>query len=411
MTRERDPEFEQWVAEARAGSFARAMQLCGFAPRKGSDKGNDIAGPCPACGGRDRFAVHLVKRKFNCRNCEAKGGDALSLALVGEHVSFVQACEELAGRERPQRVAAETDEEKAARKARREALDRRIAEEQAEREREQDRYRERERAACRRIWESGRAPSEARLGRYLAGRRLLLPTTALIREADDVAFFHGEEVDEHGRSQPRVIYRGPAQLAAMLDNAGEMVGLHITHLLPDWSGKVELFDPESGEALNPKKMRGSKKGSHIVLRQAPADMAGRSRRRLFMGEGIETVCQVGTSLKRVGRLDPLDLFWATGDLGNLGGDAVGTIAHPTLKTPKGRPQRLSSAVPNMDAPAIAIPPEVTHLCLLGDGDSEPFLTRTTLERGRARYARPGLQIAIAMAPTGEDFNSMTRGIA
>lgn len=416
MTRERDPEFEQWVAEARAGAFARAMQLCGFAPRKGSDKGNDIAGPCPACGGRDRFAVHLIKRKFNCRNCEAKGGDALSLALVGEHISFVQACEELAGRERPQRVAAETEEESAARRARREALDRRIADEQAERQREQDRYRERERAACRRIWESGRAPREARLGRYLAARRLLLPTTALIREADDVAFFHGEEVDESGRSQPRVIYRGPAQLAAMLDNAGEMVGLHITHLLPDWSGKAEILDPETGEPLNPKKMRGSKKGSHIVLRTPPSAAIEAARHagqpiRLFMGEGIETTGQVGTSLKHARRLLPSDHFWATGDLGNLGGDAVGTIAHPTLKTPKGRAQRLPSAVPNMDAPAIVIPPEVTHLCLLGDGDSEPFLTRTTLERGRARYARPGLQIAIAMAPTGEDFNSMTRGMA
>ncbi|MBX9875010.1 MAG: hypothetical protein K2X84_09145 [Beijerinckiaceae bacterium] len=414
MSRERDPDFELWVAEARAGSFAMAMQLCGFAPRKGSDKGNDIAGPCPACGGRDRFAVHLVKRKFNCRHCEAKGGDALALALVGEHVAFVDACEKLSGRERPQRVAAETADERAQRQARREALDQRIATDQAEREREQECYREREREACRRIWSMGRpAYHGERLGRYWACRGLLPFTTALIREADDIAFFHGDELDGTGRRQPRVVYRGPAQLAAMLDNDGAMVGLHITHLRPDWSGKAEIVDPETGELLNPKKMRGSKKGSHIVLRQPAPEILAAARRdglpvRLFMGEGIETAGQVGTSLKHARRLLPSDIFWSSGDLGNLGGDAVGTIAHPTLKTPKGRPQRLPSAEPDLGAPAILIPAEVTHLCLLGDGDSEPFLTRTTLERARARYARPGLEIAIAMAPEGEDFNSLAR---
>lgn len=411
--RERDPDFDLWVSEARAGSFALAMQLCGFAPAKGKDKGHDIAGPCPACGGRDRFAVHLVKRKFNCRHCEVKGGDALALALVGERVAFVDACEKLAGRERPKRVAAETPEEKAARQARREALDRRIATERAEREQEQNRYRERERAACRRIWDAGRAPTSDRLGRYLAARHLMLPGTALIREADDIAFFHGEEIDERGFKHQRVIYRGPAMLAAMLDNAGAMVGLHITHLKPDWSGKAEVFDPETGELLNAKKMRGTKKGSHIVLRTPPSAAIDAARQtgapiRLFMGEGIETTGQVATSLKVARRFLSCDIFWASGDLANLGGDAAGTIAHPSLKTPKGRPQRLPSAVPNMDAPAIAIPAFVTHLCLLGDGDSEPFLTRTTLERGRARYGRPGLEIATPIAPEGEDFNSMAR---
>lgn len=413
MMRERDPDFELWVAEAREGSFALAMQLCDFAPAKGKDKGQDIAGPCPACGGRDRFAVHLVKRKFNCRHCEVKGGDAVALALVGERVGFVDACEKLSGRERPKRVAAESETEQAERQARRAALDQRIADEQADRQREQDRYRERERAACRRIWDAGRSPSPERLGRYHAARGLLLPSTALIREAEDVAFFHGEEIDDYGRSQPRVIYRGPAQLAAMLDNAGAMVGLHITHLKRDWSGKAEIFDPETGELLNAKKMRGTKKGSHIVLRTPPSAAIEAARQaggpiRLFMGEGIETTGQVAVSLKHAGRFMPCDIFWASGDLANLGGDAAGTIAHPSLKTPKGRAQRLPSAVPKLDAPAIMVPEFVTHLCLLGDGDSEPFLTRTTLERGRNRYARPGLSIATPIAPEGEDFNSMAR---
>lgn len=422
MMRERDPIFEEWINRARAGSFERAVQLCGFQPAKGLNKGKDHAGPCPSCGGRDRFSVHYGKRKFNCRGCGAKGVDALALALVGDHIAFVEACEELSGEPRPARIAAETPEEKAAREARRREADIRQAEETRQRKADAEKYRARERAACHRIWDSGRAPTAACLGRYFEARRILLPASALIREADDVAFYHGEDIDERGFKHPRVIYRGPAMLAQMLDNDGAFVGLHITHLAPDWSGKAEIFDPETGEALNPKKMRGTKKASHIVVRQA-GSMEERDRgrpHRLFMAEGIETVASVAVSLKASGRLFARDMFWSAGDLGNLGGPSAGTIAHPTLKTPKGRAPRLPGPDPDFSEPGILIPPYVTHLVLLGDGDSERFLTETTLERGRRRYAAdrarlraadpslPPLAIGVAMADDGQDFNDMLR---
>lgn len=418
-----DPDFRDWVERARSGSFERAIQLCGFTPAKGSSKGKDLAGPCPNCGGRDRFSVHHVKRKFNCRGCGVKGADALALALVGQHVSFAEACEDLSGEPRPARVNAETAEEKAARAARRREADLRQAEEARKREVDAENYRARERAACCRIWEVGRAPTAVGLGRYFDARRIILPASALIREADDVAFYHGEEIDERGFSRPRVIHRGPAMLAQMLDNDGEFVGLHITYLRADWSGKADIFDPETSEALPPKKMRGSKKGSHIVLRQP--DVAARTACcaaavRMFMGEGLETVAAVGTALKRAGRLAALDHFWGSGDLGNLGGPAAGTIAHPVLKTAKGRAQRLPGPVPDFSEKGILIPPHVTHLVLLGDGDSERVLTETTLERARRRYRAdrerlreadpsiPPLTIGIALAPVGSDFNDMLR---
>lgn len=428
MTGERDPAFEEWVARARAGAFERAVQICGFQPAKGKDKGRDQAGPCPDCGGDDRFSVHYGKRKFNCRGCGAKGADALALALVGGHIGFVAACEELSGEPRPARVAAETAEEKAAREARRREADRRRAEDEQRRAAEQEKYRERERAACRRIWDGGRAPTAGGLGRYFAARGLIVPASALLREAEDVAFYHGEETDDRGFKHPRAIHRGPAMLAQMLDNAGAFVGLHITYLKPDWRGKAEIVDPETGEILNAKKMRGSKKGSHIVVRE-PSRGALREavlnahEIRLFMAEGIETVASVAVALKATGRLRAGDTFWAAGDLGNLGGPSAGTIAHPTLKTPKGRAQRLPGPKPDFSAPGIAIPPEVTRLVLLGDGDSERVLTETTLERGRQRYwadriaervtdpALPPLMIGVAMAPEGSDFNDMLRRVA
>ena len=36
---------------------------------------SELAGACPRCGGRDRFAVNLRKRLWNCRGC-GTGGDA-----------------------------------------------------------------------------------------------------------------------------------------------------------------------------------------------------------------------------------------------------------------------------------------------------------------------------------------------
>lgn len=394
------------LSEAQIADLKDRVDLAALAQDLGARlrrSGAKWVGSCPVCGGGRRATRFEIKAgSWVCAVCE-DGGDAIRLVRQVSGCDFASAVERLGG----PRVLDQEEERKL--QAQRETRERK-------QKAEADAYRQREREACRRIWERGRAPSPGRLGRYYEARGLLLPSSALIREAEDVFFYHGEEIDERGSTVPRALYRGPAQLAAFLDNDGCFVGLHLTHLRPDWSGKAEIFDAESGELLNAKKMRGSKKGSHIVLRTPPSAAIEAARRagqpiRLFMGEGIETSAQVGTSLKRACRLLPSDIFWASGDLGNLGGAALGTLAHPTLKTPKGRPQRVPSAEPDMDAPAIRIPDEVTQLCLLGDGDSEPFLTKQTLERGRRRYARPGLSIGIAMAPSGEDFNSMTRVMA
>jgi hypothetical protein len=33
----------------------------------------DRCGPCPLCGGRDRFSINIRKQVFNCRGCGARG--------------------------------------------------------------------------------------------------------------------------------------------------------------------------------------------------------------------------------------------------------------------------------------------------------------------------------------------------
>jgi putative DNA primase/helicase len=53
-------------------------------------------GPCPRCGGTDRFSINTRKGVFNCRGCNV-GGDAMSLTRFLDGSSFRDACLTLAG--------------------------------------------------------------------------------------------------------------------------------------------------------------------------------------------------------------------------------------------------------------------------------------------------------------------------
>jgi hypothetical protein len=54
-------------------------------------------GPCPVCGGSDRFAIHTQKQLWNCRNCGVGGNDAISLIRHMDGCGFVSAITTLAG--------------------------------------------------------------------------------------------------------------------------------------------------------------------------------------------------------------------------------------------------------------------------------------------------------------------------
>lgn len=60
--------------------------------------GAERIGPCPRCGGDDRFGVHPDKGLFNCRGCGAKGGGAIDLEMFLSNCDFAGAIETLAGR-------------------------------------------------------------------------------------------------------------------------------------------------------------------------------------------------------------------------------------------------------------------------------------------------------------------------
>jgi phage/plasmid primase-like uncharacterized protein len=58
--------------------------------------GPELCGPCPRCGGTDRFAVNVRKQVFNCRRCQI-GGDVISLVRHVNGCSFPEAVELLIG--------------------------------------------------------------------------------------------------------------------------------------------------------------------------------------------------------------------------------------------------------------------------------------------------------------------------
>jgi Toprim domain/CHC2 zinc finger len=70
------------------------------------------AGPCPVCGGRDRFGVNTKKRLWNCRGCIAGGRDAPSLVMHVRELDFREAVAFLAGEAtipKPARVRPSTE--------------------------------------------------------------------------------------------------------------------------------------------------------------------------------------------------------------------------------------------------------------------------------------------------------------
>lgn len=58
--------------------------------------GAEMVGPCPRCGGTDRFGVNVRKQIWNCRQCGV-GGDVIALVQHLDGASFADAVATLAG--------------------------------------------------------------------------------------------------------------------------------------------------------------------------------------------------------------------------------------------------------------------------------------------------------------------------
>ena len=67
------------MTETRGGSASSVFDAAKRLGAKLRQAGAcEFAGPCPLCGGRDRFSINTKKDVFNCRGCGV-GGDAVDL--------------------------------------------------------------------------------------------------------------------------------------------------------------------------------------------------------------------------------------------------------------------------------------------------------------------------------------------
>lgn len=380
--------LEAFVDEARAVSCESEAVRRGWKLRR---TGAELIGPCPACGGVDRFGINRVKNVFSCRKSGA-GGDAIALVQYVDGVDFLSACSVLTGRPIPDREAAGPDA------AMLEARAKERAAAEAKRELDATAFREQARAKAFETWKRGQPAARTLAEAYLGGRGLpLLP----VRFIGDHAYWHGGE-------RPRLLHSGPAMLAAVLRPDGRFGAVHVTWIDPARPGrKATIVVPETGEPLPAKKVHGAKKGGAIRL----ADPLGAAR--LVVGEGIETTASVMVAEAR-----PDTAYWVGVDLGNLGGRAAETLVHPSLtradKAGRVRRARYPGPVPDMTDDEAFVPPgRFRQVVFLGDGDSDRVTTEAALMRGARRAMRlnHALEACIAWAPAGADFNDVLTATA
>jgi DNA primase len=92
-------DTDAWIDRARRVPIEAEIKSRGI-NLKGN--GSERVGPCPKCGGVDRFAINVKKQVFNCRGCDI-GGDVIRLVQHLDGSDFLTACTRLANEPPPQR--------------------------------------------------------------------------------------------------------------------------------------------------------------------------------------------------------------------------------------------------------------------------------------------------------------------
>jgi hypothetical protein len=92
-------DTDAWIDRARRVPIEVEIKSRGI-NLKGN--GSERVGPCPKCGGVDRFAINVKKQVFNCRGCDI-GGDVIRLVQHLDGSDFLTACTRLANEPPPQR--------------------------------------------------------------------------------------------------------------------------------------------------------------------------------------------------------------------------------------------------------------------------------------------------------------------
>lgn len=367
------------LAEARDTPIADVAERLAIPELKRHSR--ELVGPCPSCGGKDRFSINPDRGVYNCRSCG--GGDVIGLVRLVMACSFADALSWLVG-EKPVEIDPAEEERRAKLRAEKKAK----AEVHAAREREKAIK------AARAIWAEGRAAAGSAVADYLACRGMpdwlcSAPPTCL--RYHPALRYTVPSKDGRGWD---VIHTGPAMLAAVLAPDGSLTAVHRTWIdVTQPKGKA-VITGHDGTQLEVKKILGSKKG--CAIRLVPRE----SFKTLIMGEGIETTL---SAFVAAGQSSPAT-FWAGIDLGNMAGRRI--LRGEGMKY-RGIPdleEREGEESPHGFLP----PPWVTRLIFIQDGDSEPRSTTAKLQAGlrRAKHFNPALRIQIAHPGEGMDLNDV-----
>src|SRR5262249_51505723 len=89
-------EWQALVERARGCDMLQVAQAHKARLRKYSTT-HEFVGPCPLCGGTDRFSVNPKQRMFNCRGCRKGGHGPVDLEMFLAGVDFVEAVKTLTG--------------------------------------------------------------------------------------------------------------------------------------------------------------------------------------------------------------------------------------------------------------------------------------------------------------------------
>jgi hypothetical protein len=356
--------------------LAKAIPLLEVASRLGvaglRRAGVEHVGPCPVCGGKDRFGVNPALGVFICRVCDA-GGDGLAMVQHVLACDFKTALSYLAGDADVQPDPAEV----ARRQARAAEVERKRADFEAS-------ARARAVADAREIWRCAQGADGTAVAAYLEARGIAWPDGAL---PPTLRFAPAHPYRKKAGGQVRTLHTGPAMIAAIQNAAGRITAVHQTWINPAYPGLKAHIEYE-GEVMPAKMVRGSKKGGAIRL--SPLGDTG----VMIMGEGIETTASAITAAVLPGAT-----YWAGIDLGNMAGRQI--------KVPGVR----YSGAPDLGDDAAWIPPAgIKRLIFIQDGDSDPAATRAKLLCGlrRAQLARPGLEAQIVHPGAGVDLNDLAR---
>jgi hypothetical protein len=245
---------------------ARAVDLLELAASVGATlrrEGAEHVGPCPICGGDDRFSINPAKNVFHCRGCSRGGAGAIDLQIFLDGGDFVAAVKTLTGTESlaGKRAAPAVAKAKA-----------------EQRRRDQAKHEAEQHCKASWLWSSSLPIDGTIAARYLRDARgISCPLPSTLRF-----------LPPRGEHPPALIAPfgipdepepGGLALPAKID------AVHLTKLLPDGSDRRHDKDADGKEKGN-KIAIGAHRGKPVVL-APPNDLLG-----LAICEGIEDALAV-----------------------------------------------------------------------------------------------------------------------